>query len=89
MIDAEVLDNDPIFDQSYAEIERLRDEKNAAWDSAEYNAQRARVAEAAIGKLREYARHKPICYWWQGPKASPTPCDCGYDELMKELEESK
>ena len=72
-----------------AEVERLRAENKAAWDSAEYNAQRARVAEAAIGKLREYARHKPICYWWQGPKASPTPCDCAYDELMKELEESK
>ena len=43
---------------------------------------------ATISRLREYAKHKPICYWWQGPKASPTPCDCGYDALMAELGEN-
>ena len=71
------------------ENERLRAENKAAWDSAEYNAQRARVAEAAIGKLREYARHKPGCYWRTGSIKQPQPCDCGYAELMKELEETK
>lgn len=38
---------------------------------------------ATISRLREYARHKPSCWWWRGPN-----CDCGYDELRKELEES-
>ncbi len=85
-MDAEVPDNDPIFDQSYAEIERLRAEKNAAWDSAEYNARRARVAEAAIKKLLAFADHDAEC---QGQPGYDIPCDCGYDELMKELKESK
>ena len=40
--------------------------------------------QAAISRLREYARHKPSCCWWRGPS-----CDCGYDELMAELEETK
>lgn len=44
---------------------------------------------ATISRLQEYARHQPGCYWWQGPSIVPTPCDCGYDDLMKELEESK
>ena len=36
-----------------AEIERLRAENKAAWDSAEYNAQRARDAEKRIEELHE------------------------------------
>jgi len=44
---------------------------------------------ATIERLREYARHKPSCYWWQGSSIAPKPCDCGYDELMKELEGTK
>jgi len=34
-----------------AEIDRLRAENKAAWDSAEYNAQRARDAEKRIEEL--------------------------------------
>lgn len=84
MIDAEAPDNDPIFDQSYAEIERLRDEKNAAWDSAEYNAKRARKAESTISRLREYAGHKEDCMarW---PQSKDPTCDCGYDALLAAL----
>ena len=85
-MDAEVPDNDPIFDQSYAEIERLRAEKNVAWDSAVYNANRARKAEAAIKRLLEFTAHDAEC---QGQPGYDIPCSCGYDELMKELEESK
>ncbi|MBP9032541.1 MAG: hypothetical protein KBG29_01520 [Pseudomonadales bacterium] len=44
---------------------------------------------ATIERLREYARHTPACYWWSGTINQPHPCDCGYDELMAELEESK
>ena len=68
------------------EIERLRDENRAAWDSAEYNARRARVAEAAIERMREYAEHDAEC---QGQPGYDIPCSCGYDELMKGLEETK
>jgi len=69
-----------------SEIKRLRAENKAAWDSAEYNARRARVAEAAIERMREYAEHDAEC---QGQPGYDIPCSCGYDELMKELEESK
>ena len=39
-----------------------------------------------ISRLREYARHDPSCKSWG---RIPCPCDCGYDALMAELEESK
>jgi len=65
-----------------SQIERLRAENKAAWDSAEHNAKRARAAEATIERLREYARHTPACYWWSGTLNQPHPCDCGYDELL-------
>lgn len=39
---------------------------------------------STISRLREYARHKPGCWWLRGPN-----CDCGYDALMAELEGSK
>ena len=42
---------------------------------------------ATISRLREYARHKPACYWWSGNIPQPHPCDCGYNELIKEMEE--
>ena len=37
-------------------------------------------------RLREYARHKPCCPNGIFPTAS---CDCGYDELIAELEDGK
>lgn len=72
-----------------SQVERLRAENKAAWDSAEHNAKRARAAEATIERLREYARHTPACYWWSGTLNQPHPCDCGYDELLAALEETK
>ena len=47
---------------------------------------------AAISRLREYAEHTTGCDSWAWPGGMKKPhakCDCGYDELMKELEESK
>ncbi len=49
------------------------------------------VLRATISSLREYIQHKPECQTrpenpW--PNGLPT-CDCGYDELMAELEETK
>jgi hypothetical protein len=45
---------------------------------------------STISRLREYARHKSACPApLQDFCKEPLPCDCGYDELMKELEESK
>jgi hypothetical protein len=42
---------------AYAEeVERLVDEANAAWDSAEHNAKRARKAEDEIDFLRRCTR---------------------------------
>ena len=70
-----------------SQIERLRAENKAAWDSAEHNAKRARAAEATISRLREYARHNTRCekVRFHGARR----CDCGYDALMAELGESK
>ena len=73
-------------------IERLRAENKAAWDSAEHNAKRARAAEATISRLREYAEHTTGCDSWAWPGGMKKPhakCDCGYDALIAELEESK
>ena len=69
-------------DDAKATISRLRDENQAAWDSAEYNARRARTAEAVIGKLREYAEHDVEC---RGQPGYDIPCSCGYNELIKEI----
>ena len=49
------------LEDSKSESEHLRDENKAAWDSAEYNAQRARDAEKRIEELEaEVERHKRI-----------------------------
>ncbi len=70
------------------ENERLCDENRAAWDSAEYNARRARMAEAAIKGLREYANHRSNCsfHLWDSDAMTFLPCDCGYDDFIKEIE---
>jgi len=73
-----------------SQIERLRAENKAAWDSAEYNAKRARAAEATIERLREYARHKITCGTLSADYfIEKQGCDCGYDDLMAELGEGK
>lgn len=48
-------------------------------------------AKATISRLREYIQHKPECQTWPHnpwPNGLPT-CDCGYDDLMEELEDGK
>ena len=81
-----------------SQIERLRAENKAAWDSAEHNAKRARAAEATIERLREYVEHvghtRSCAYirWLDNDfdgDDEEKPCDCGYDALMAELEGSK
>ena len=74
-----------------SQIERLRAENKAAWDSAEHNAKRARAAEATISRLREYAGHKRGCdsRFSYDTEPGSLPCDCGYDALMAEVEEGK
>ena len=69
------------------ECEALRAENKAAWDSAEHNAKRARAAEATIERLREYAGHKPECIVLWMEEQEQYPCDCGYDDLVKEIGE--
>ncbi len=46
---------------------------------------------AAISHLREYAGHKRGCdsRFSYDTEPGSLPCDCGYDALMAELEESK
>ncbi len=68
-----------------SQIERLRAENKAAWDSAEHNAKRARAAEATIERLREYAGHKSDCERGWEVRWDKQPCTCGYDELMAAL----
>ena len=46
----------------------------------------AEAQTALVSRLREYAWHKASCSRFPD---LPFDCDCGYDELMKELEESK
>ena len=47
--------------------------------------------ETTISRLREYAGHKQTCgaLQWNYITSEFAPCDCGYDELMKEMEETK
>ena len=47
---------------------------------------------ATISRLREYAEHTTGCDSWAWPGGMKKPhakCDCGYDALIAELEESK
>ena len=50
------------------------------------------VLRATISRLRVYAEHTTGCDSWAWPGGMKKPhakCDCGYDELMAELEEGK
>lgn len=44
---------------------------------------------AALERLREYARHQGDCEQFNQGDITKLRCNCGYDELMKELEETK
>ncbi len=68
------------------EIERLRTDKDSLMVGRDFLIAEIESLRATIERLREYARHDPSCKSWG---RIPCPCDCGYDELMKELEESK
>ncbi len=48
-------------------------------------AEAKRAMRETISRLREYVGHKPGCCWWTGTIYQPHPCDCGYDELIKEI----
>lgn len=60
------------------------DYKSFACDDVARMVDREMEHRATISHLREYARHKPSCWWWRGPN-----CDCGYDALMQELGDGK
>lgn len=67
-----------------AENERLKHFENALIAEQEENERLLAVIE----RLREYAGHRTTCaakYLHAGNRR----CDCGYDALMAELEESK
>jgi hypothetical protein len=42
---------------------------------------------ATIERLREYAGHKPECIVLWMEEQEQYPCDCGYDDLVKEIGE--
>ena len=46
---------------------------------------------ATISRLREYANHRSNCsfHLWDSDAMTFLPCDCGYDDLMEELEDGK
>ncbi len=69
-----------------ATIPRLRVELAKADGQINRCVYQNKYLESTISRLREYARHDPSCKSWG---RIPYPSDCGYDELMKELEESK
>ncbi len=53
--------------------------------------QREEIAtlKVTISRLLRYAYHEEECAVLSTHCGPRQPCDCGYDELMKELEESK
>ena len=63
---------------------------NCGWlqDIAKNPCEAVREIERLRAELAEskYAEHDAEC---QGQPGYDIPCSCGYDELMKELEESK
>ena len=74
------------YDVLVAENTQLRAELAKADGQINRCVEQNKYLESTISRLREYARHDPSCKSWG---RIPCPCDCGYDELMKELEESK
>jgi len=70
----------------HPEIARLRDELAKADGQINRCVDQNKYLESTIERLREYARHTPGCRWqWSLDRV----CDCGYDELMAEVGESK
>ena len=67
-------------DQLRAELAKADGQINRCVDQNKY-------LESTISRLREYARHNTRCEKQRFHGARR--CDCGYDELMAELEETK
>ena len=46
---------------------------------------------ATISRLREYAKHRYTCHigHYNPRTGGDHPCNCGYNELLAELEETK
>jgi len=88
VIDAGVVDNGQFFNQLDKAESRLRSRavimQNMHKLIAELDAE-IESLRATISRLREYARHDTRCerHRWQGDLRRK--CDCGYDELIKEI----
>ena len=69
--------------QLRAELAKLDGQINRCVEQNKY-------LESTISRLREYAGHRMWCNVMSGDYGREQQgCDCGYDELLKELEESK
>ena len=72
------------------EVERLRAELAKADGQINRCVEQNKYLESTISRLREYAGHRMWCNVMSGDYGREQQgCDCGYDELLKELEESK
>ena len=72
----------------------VHENREPNWDAMQeaIGADENEVLRATISRLRVYAEHTTGCDSWAWPGGMKKPhakCDCGYDELMKELEETK
>lgn len=66
------------------------DYKHLAADALESLSVEVESLRSTISRLREYADHKITCGTLSADYfIEKQGCDCGYDELMAELEESK
>ena len=67
-----------------AERSRLRAELAKADGQINRCVEQNRYLESTISRLREYAWHKRDCMTnW--PQSKDPSCDCGYDDLVKEI----
>ena len=99
-IAAELAWRDLQIDTLRATISRLKNELreiDIAIDDPESNLTKTQAEcvlkmHRTISRLRVYAEHTTGCDSWAWPGGMKKPhakCDCGYDELMAELEETK
>ena len=76
------------YDVLAAENTQLRAELAKADGQINRCVEQNKYLESTISRLREYIRHKPLCIrnstLWQ---INNHRCDCGYDDLIKEIGE--
>ena len=78
------------YDVLAAENTQLRAELAKADGQINRCVEQNKYLESTISRLREYAGHRMWCNVMSGDYGREQQgCDCGYDELLKELEESK